>query len=142
MRKIAILGGGAAGLCCVCALAQTAGDRAQVTVFEQNDRVGKKLLTTGNGRCNLTNLAAKPDAYPAAVRDFAAPALTRFPPESTIAFFERLSLFTYADDAGRVYPLSNQAAGVLDALRLEAARLGVVFSCESQRCSRLRTALL
>ncbi len=131
MRKIAILGGGAAGLCCVCALAQTAGDRTQVTVFEQNDRVGKKLLTTGNGRCNLTNLAAKPDAYPAAVRDFAALALTRFSPESTIAFFERLSLFTYADDAGRVYPLSNQAAGVLDALRLEAARLGVVFSCES-----------
>lgn len=131
MRKIAILGGGAAGLCCACALAQTAKGRAQVTVFEQNDRVGKKLLTTGNGRCNLTNLAAKPDAYPAAVRDFAAPALNRFPPESTIAFFERLSLFTHADDAGRVYPLSNQAAGVLDALRLEAARLGVVFSCES-----------
>ena len=131
MRKIAILGGGAAGLCCACALAQTANGRAQVTVFEQNDRVGKKLLTTGNGRCNLTNLAAKPDAYPAAVRDFAAPALTRFPPESTVSFFERLSLFTFADDAGRVYPLSNQAAGVLDALRLEAARLGVVYVCES-----------
>ena len=131
MHRIAIIGGGAAGLCCACALLQQANGRADVTVFEQNDRVGKKLLTTGNGRCNLTNLAALPDAYPAAVRDFAAPALTRFPPESTVSFFETLSLFTCADAEGRVYPLSNQAAGVLDALRLEAARLGASFCCDT-----------
>ena len=131
MQRIAIIGGGAAGLCCACALGEENNGRACVTVFEQNDRVGKNLLTTGNGRCNLTNRAALPEAYPAAVRAFAMPALHRFLPESTVAFFERLSLFTFADDEGRVYPLSNQAAGVLDALRLEAARLGTVFCCDT-----------
>lgn len=131
MTKAAIIGGGAAGLCCACELLYLAKDRVAVTLFEQKDRVGKKLLTTGNGRCNLTNFAARPAAYPAAVRAFASPALDRFPPESTLAFFERLSLLTHADGEGRVYPLSNQAAGVLDALRLEAKRLGADVRCDT-----------
>ena len=131
MTKTAIIGGGAAGLCCAGELLFLAKDRVAVTLFEQKDRVGKKLLTTGNGRCNLTNLAASAKSYPAAVRDFAAPALNRFPPESTLAFFKRLSLLTHADSEGRVYPLSNQAAGVLDALRLEAKRLGADVRCET-----------
>ena len=120
MKRAAIIGGGAAGLCCADALSK--GGLA-VTVFEQNDRVGKKLLSTGNGRCNLTNLNAGPAAYSAP--DFVAPALTRYPPKQVLAFFESLSLFAHADEAGRVYPLSNQAASVLDALRLDAARAGV-----------------
>ena len=130
MTKTAIVGGGAAGLCCACELLYLAKGRVAVTLFEQKDRVGKKLLTTGNGRCNLTNLAASAESYPIAVRDFSAPALNRFPPESTLAFFERLSLLTHADSEGRVYPLSNQAAGVLDALRLEAKRLGADVRCD------------
>ena len=120
MKRAVIIGGGAAGLCCADALSK--GGLA-VTVFEQNDRVGKKLLSTGNGRCNLTNLNAGPAAYSAP--DFVAPALTRYPPKQVLAFFESLSLFAHADEAGRVYPLSNQAASVLDALRLDAARAGV-----------------
>ncbi|MBQ5970158.1 MAG: aminoacetone oxidase family FAD-binding enzyme [Clostridia bacterium] len=120
MKRAAIIGGGAAGLCCAVALAR--GGFA-VTLFEQNDRVGKKLLSTGNGRCNLTNLNAAPGCYTSP--DFAAPALTRYPPEKVLSFFESLSLFTHADAEGRVYPLSNQASSVLDALRLECTRLGV-----------------
>ena len=131
MKKAAIIGGGAAGLCCACELLYLAQGRVRVTLFEQKDRVGKKLLATGNGRCNLTNLGAVPQAYPAGARAFAAPALNRFPPESTRRFFERLSLLTHADGEGRVYPLSNQAAGVLDALRLEASRLGAALRCET-----------
>jgi predicted Rossmann fold flavoprotein len=129
MKQTAIIGGGAAGLCCACELLHLAQGRTQVTLFEQKDRVGKKLLMTGNGRCNLTNRGANAQAYPAAVRTFAAPALERFGPESTLQFFRRLSLLTRADGEGRVYPLSNQAAGVLDALRLEALRLGADLRC-------------
>ncbi len=129
MKKAAIIGGGAAGLCCACELLHLANGRVRVTLFEQKDRVGKKLLATGNGRCNLTNLAACPNAYPAGVRAFASPALNRFGPQSTLDFFRRLSLLTHADAEGRVYPLSNQAAGVLDALRLEANRLGASLHC-------------
>ena len=128
MKRVAIVGGGAAGLCCACEtafLAQTRGLPVSITVFEQQPRVGKKLLVTGNGRCNLTNLSACETDYNENARGFINPALTRSPPQSTLDFFARLGLFTHADSAGRVYPLSNQASSVLDALRLEAARLGV-----------------
>ena len=135
MRKLAIVGGGAAGLCCACeaaCLSKQNGRTLQITVFEANPRVGKKLLATGNGRCNLTNLHAVPDDYNKNARAFVAPALTRFSPQSTLDFFARLGLFTHADSAGRVYPLSNQASGVLDALRLEATRLGVELRTETR----------
>ena len=135
MRQMAIIGGGAAGLCCACEaayLAKKQGKALRITLFEVQNRVGKKLLVTGNGRCNLTNLCACAEDYNENARDFITPALTRFPPESTLAFFDRLGLFTRADTAGRVYPLSNQAAGVLDALRLEAAHLGVQMRAETR----------
>lgn len=131
MKRIAILGGGAAGLCCAADLLRQTAGRASVTVFEQNSRVGKKLLATGNGRCNLTNLGASPASYPPAQRTFVTPALTRFSPEKILDFFASLSLFTHADGEGRVYPLSNQAAGVLDALRLENTRLGAAVRCNT-----------
>ena len=128
MRKIAIIGGGAAGLCCACEtayLAKQSGKAVRLTIFETNERVGKKLLATGNGRCNLSNLGASPADYNNNARTFVAPAFAFCPPQATLDFFARLGLYTHADAEGRVYPLSNQAAGVLDALRLEAARLGV-----------------
>ena len=131
MKRVAILGGGAAGLCCACDLLQKLQGRATVTIFEQNSRVGKKLLATGNGRCNLTNLGASPASYPPVQRAFVTPALTRFSPQKILDFFASLSLFTHADSEGRVYPLSNQAAGVLDALRLECMRLGASVRCDT-----------
>ena len=131
MKRIAVLGGGAAGLCCAVDLLRQTQGKATVTVFEQNSRVGKKLLATGNGRCNLSNLGASPASYPPAQRAFVTPALTHFSPEKILQFFASLSLFTHADGEGRVYPLSNQAAGVLDALRLECARLGADVRCDT-----------
>ncbi len=135
MRQLAIVGGGAAGLCCACELAELVrqnGSALQITVFESQQRVGKKLLATGNGRCNLTNLNTSLQDYNENAHAFIQPALTRFPPQSTLVFFARLGLYTHADAAGRVYPLSNQASGVLDALRLEAVRLGVELRTESR----------
>ena len=124
--RVGIIGGGAAGLICACSLAKN--KKIDVTVFEKNERVGKKLLSTGNGRCNLTNLTATAKDYYGS-GEFVSPAFEKYPPKSNIAFFENLGLFTRADSEGRVYPMSNQASSVLDALRFECERLGVRFLC-------------
>lgn len=132
MKKIAIIGGGASGLACaVELLRRTNGNNVCVTVFEQNDRVGKKLLSTGNGRCNMTNIHANPDSYGERVKNFVEPTMSLFDSQSTIDFFADSGLFTRIDSEGRVYPLSNQASGVLDSLRLECEKLGVDFKCST-----------
>ena len=109
-----IIGGGAAGLMAGCALSR-AGRR--VVILEKQPRVGRKLLSTGNGRCNLTNLNASAANYHGA-RQAARQALKAWPPKKIVAEFERLGIPCSADGEGRVYPLSRQAASVLDALRL------------------------
>ena len=125
LMRVAIIGGGAAGLICACTLGEK---KIDVTLFEKNDRVGKKLLSTGNGRCNMTNLGAMPEDYFDSA-EFVAPAFQKYPPQSNVAFFEERGLYTRADGEGRVYPLSNQASSVLDCLRLECERLKVRFAC-------------
>ncbi len=120
--KTAIIGGGASGLACAIELAKKKTGM-KITVFESNDRVGKKILATGNGRCNLTNLYAGEENY--RNFSFARYCLTRYTPESNIEFFNSLGLYTRCDSCGRVYPMSNQASGVLDSLRLSADALGV-----------------
>ena len=129
--KIAIIGGGASGLCCAIAAAKKArGKNAEIVVYESKDRVGKKILATGNGRCNMFNAFATADDYssPSFVRDI----LTRYDAESTRLFFESLGLYTRQDEEGRVYPLSNQASSVLDVLRLECEHLNVKTFCDSE----------
>ena len=116
-----IIGGGASGLIAACALAR--GGR-RVVLLEQQDRVGRKLLSTGNGRCNLTNLNAGAGDYHGA-RQAAQAALRAWPPRRVMAFFEGLGIPCAADEAGRVYPMSRQAASVLDALRLGCDEAGV-----------------
>ena len=121
MAHILILGGGAAGLAAALAAAQAA-PAARVTVLERNPKVGKKLLATGNGRCNLDNTAIAPEKYftadPAALR----PLLAAVDAAAPLAWFEQLGLYTRTDDAGRVYPYSNQAADVLALLELHLQR--------------------
>lgn len=120
MLDLIIIGGGAAGLAAACAAARPG---RRVVLLEKQSRVGRKLLATGNGRCNLTRLGAKPSDYFGA-RGAAATALRRCPPEDVLTFFDELGLPAAPDEEGRVYPLSNQAASVLDALRLSAAERG------------------
>ena len=81
-----IIGGGAAGLMAGCALSR-AGRR--VAILEKQDRVGRKLLSTGNGRCNLSNLNAAPERYHGS-REAARRALRAWPPEKVMAEFNRL----------------------------------------------------
>lgn len=128
--KVAIIGGGASGLCCAIAAGKKAKGKADITVYESKDRVGKKILATGNGRCNMFNARAIADDYssPYFVRDI----LSRYDAESTRLFFEDLGLYTRTDEEGRAYPLSNQATSVLDVLRLECEHLKVTTLCENE----------
>ena len=137
--KIAIIGGGASGLACafsVMSLSETKGIKTEVDVIEKNDRVGKKLLSTGNGRCNLTNIFVDKNCYPYSYQ-FAEYALNRYSPESNIEFFSSLGLYCISDKEGRVYPMSYQASAVLDALRFSCEEKGVNFICGSE-CKSVR----
>ena len=119
---IAIIGGGASGL----AAALTAARHgAAVLLLEKLPRVGKKILATGNGCCNLGNLSKDMAHYGGGV-DIAS-VLEQFVGEE--AFFRALGLWVRADEEGRLYPQSNQATAVLDALRLTCAKLGVEEVC-------------
>ena len=127
--KILILGGGASGMMAALTAAELSG--AHVTLLERQARVGKKLLATGNGRCNLTNVRLIPDApclqssYNGCDPAFLLPALTRFDVSRTRIFFRALGLLTVQEPSGRVYPLSDQANSVVDVLRFALDQAGV-----------------
>ena len=124
---IAIIGGGASGL--AAALAARESLENTVTVYERQNRVGRKLLATGNGRCNLTNRNASPDDYHGRDAAFACPALYRFGPEKTLEWFASLGLITRTEPSGRVYPLSDTAGSVVDVLRLALEARGGSIQC-------------
>ena len=116
---VLVIGGGASGMAAALTAAE-AGHR--VLLAERQSRVGRKLLATGNGRCNLSNLHASPAHYHGAAVDFCRPALERFPSEETLGWFEQLGLLTAVEPSGRVYPASNMAGSVLDVLRYALER--------------------
>ncbi|MCD8082674.1 MAG: NAD(P)/FAD-dependent oxidoreductase [Clostridiales bacterium] len=127
-RQILIIGGGAAGLM---AGIQAARSGADVTILEHMDRVGRKLLSTGNGRCNMTNLSIRPEHYRCGQKQFPMRILDRFSVWDTLTFFDEIGIET-KNKGGYIYPNSEQASAVLDALRLEADHRGVrvVVGCE------------
>lgn len=116
MKKVVIIGGGASGMM---AAIQAARTGAAVTLLEHNEKPGKKILATGNGRCNLTNLVQEPSRYRSSQPDFPWKIITQYPLEGTLAFFSELGIYT-KDRNGWVYPYSDQAAGVAQVLELEA----------------------
>ena len=124
MQQIVILGGGAAGMAAALAAAQAAPAGAvRVTVLDRNPRCGKKLLATGNGRCNLSNTGIAPACYFTADPKALAPLLNAVNTAAPLEWFRALGLYTRTDEAGRVYPYSNQAADVLALLEGHMARL-------------------
>lgn len=126
---ILIIGAGASGLAAAIEAARTAPDKS-VTVLEHLPKAGKKILATGNGRCNLGNLNAASHRYTNS--KFAQPVIEKYGVDSLIGFFESMGLYTRADSEGRLYPMSNSAASVLDALRFECEKLGVKIICEEK----------
>lgn len=119
MNSVIIVGGGAAGMAAAIAAAMC-GD--QVTVLERMDRVGKKILATGNGRCNLMNTGEL--RFPGG-SGLAEAVLTRMGAREQTRFWEHFGLRMRQEDGGRVYPISGAASTVLDTLRQAQAMLGV-----------------
>jgi len=115
MKTIAIIGGGAAGL--MAAYAASRSEDHRVILYERQARVGRKLLATGNGRCNLTNLNADVSHYHGQNPAFVRPALEALSVGDTLALFEELGLLTVEGEGGRMYPLTDSANSVLDVLR-------------------------
>ena len=130
MKKydVAVIGGCAAGMAAAIN-AKRRNPKLNIAIIEKLPRLGKKILATGNGRCNLTNLNAKCSDYKNS--DFVQHTLVAYRPDRVIGFFESMGLLTYSDSEGRVYPRSNMAASVLDALRFEVENLGIDVVCDT-----------
>ncbi len=133
-RQIGVIGGGAAGMM---AAITAAKEGAQVTIFERNDRIGKKILQTGNGKCNLGNRALFVECYHGGTPEWIASVLERFGTEDTIRFFQSIGLMI-KEKNGYLYPVCEQAAAVLDVLRYELQALGVeiLYQCKITKVER------
>lgn len=123
---VLILGGGAAGLAAALSAAQSG---ARVTILERNPKLGKKLLATGNGRCNLDNTGIAPEHYFTADPTALRPLLDAVNRADPLGWLGALGLYTRTDEAGRVYPYSNQAADVLALLEHHLTQVGVAVRC-------------
>ncbi len=117
------------------ALTAAENSNADVFLLERQSRVGRKLLATGNGRCNLTNRNGDLSCYHGNDPDFAAVALHTYSVENTLSWFDRLGLYTVTEPSGRVYPYSDQANSVVDVLRfaLEKPNIHVMLGNEVTR---------
>lgn len=127
-KRVIVVGGGAAGMMAAISARRLGAD---VTILERNPRVGKKLLATGNGRCNFTNIQADITCYYGQNPEFARAVLAAFPVAETIRFFEKLGIEHKVEEAGKVFPLSDQASSVLDVLLYELRELGVNIICDA-----------
>lgn len=141
-----IIGGGASGLC-TAIMSKT--DANRILIIEHNDRVGKKILSTGNGKCNLTNLSCKviggnsktlrfidnPEGirpyFSSTDNGFAEQVINNFDADAAVRFFEGLGMIPL-DKNGYIYPRSEQASSVLDLLRFKCEELGVDIVCGYQ----------
>ena len=127
--KTIIIGGGAAG-CFAAVQAAALGDT--VTVIERNDRIGKKLRITGKGRCNLTNNCDRETLLANIPRGgrFLYSAFAALSPQDVMAYFEGLGVQLKTERGNRVFPVSDQAAEIVEVLRREMERLGVRLVCD------------
>ena len=126
MMRVIIIGGGAAGL--MAAITAARGG-AKVTVLEHQNQVGKKILVTGNGRCNFTNTDQDLSHYHSENLLNMAIALKQFTYQDTILFFKELGIFS-KNRNGYLYPHSDAASAVLDVLRMECEHLKVKIACQ------------
>ena len=119
-NQVCIIGAGASGLLAAISAKNYGAD---VYVLERNLKIGKKILATGNGRCNFTNVDANEYHYnhPAFVKQI----FGQFGPDKTLDFFEKLGIVPKIEDEGKTYPLSEQASSIVDVLQYEINRLSI-----------------
>ena len=138
MKKICVIGGGAAGLMAAYAAAEQGH---QVMLFEKNEKLGKKIYITGKGRCNFTNDVSAEEFFPNIVRGekFLKGALYAFPPQKTINFFESYGLTVKTERGNRVFPASDHASDVTKTLEKACKSVGVAIFLQ-ERVERLITS--
>lgn len=136
LYDIIIIGGGASGM--ISAIyAHKTNPQLKICIVEKNNRIGKKILTTGNGRCNLTNINAEVSNYHGRNSRFVMSALSKMNVYDTMDFFESIGVVAKIEADGKVYPYSLQASSVVDALRYELERCGLGVFCDTD-CKEIR----
>ena len=125
MYDVSVVGGGASGLVLAILLAR---ENRRVLLFEKNSRVGKRLLATGNGRCNITNLNISSDKFYSQNRKFLKSSISSY--KEIERLFNSIGVYFTSIEDGRVFPMSLQAITILEILEYELERLGVevIFS--------------
>lgn len=128
-----IIGGGSSGMACAIMLSDLVKEKSptpiSIAIFEQNKRLGKKLLLTGNGRCNLTNRTLSPNRYHGHNKGFSDFAIESFDNKATLRFFSSIGLTTIDDESGKTFPFSMHSSSVLDSMRFAIEdRLITVFA--------------
>lgn len=126
---VGIIGGGASGAFCAIALAQKG---LRVTLYERNPQIGKKILVTGNGRCNFTNDELSISKYHGEDPHFAINAITAFDTSKAIQAFEDLGVYSTALESGRRYPITFDARTIRVSLENTLKALGVDLRLESK----------
>ena len=135
MRQIGIIGGGASGMMAAIAAANTSIKDTEITILERRDRIGRKILATGNGKCNLGNTDFSPKRDYRSHDPYRLPEFfARFQTSDTIRFFEERGLYL-TEKNGYLYPYSGQASTVLDFFReeLERKKVRIVCDCRIQK---------
>ena len=128
-KSVAIIGAGASGLVAAIVAAR-AGVR--VKIFEKNSKIGKKILATGNGRCNLSNSSIKTSNYHGLNPRFVNTAIDRFNPQICKKFFNEIGIEITEGQNGRLYPQSLQSSSVVNQLGYECKRVGVDIALETE----------
>lgn len=131
LKDIIVIGGGASGMLAAIK-AKENNPQKSVAILEKQSRIGRKLLSTGNGRCNLVNTEITKEAFHGSFKKYLDTTLTLCPASRVIDEFENLGLLVNEESEGRVYPISNHASSVLDVLRFRLSSLGVeIFTDEA-----------
>lgn len=134
-KTLAVVGGGPAGLFAAvtaAARAKSAGKQLTVRVYDKNTQPARKILVSGNGRCNLSNNAVSARNYPGCNADFFTSVYSQFPNDALVAFFQTHGLPVHTDAAGRIYPRSLQAGAVYDLLLYLCAAAGIALIADTQ----------
>lgn len=128
---ISVIGGGPSGML-LSIVVKKYRPNFTVRLFERNERVGKKLLATGNGRCNYTNVSLKKENFHSENENFPMKIIDRFGYEDTIEFLKTLGIYPTVEKNGKVFPLSLQGSSVLDFLRFGMEKFGVEVVLEEK----------
>ena len=126
---IAVIGGGASGLLAAIAAKIEGGADCSVVILERNDRIGRKILSTGNGRCNLGNTVIQKENYSGSLLEKAFAIFQQAP--KTEDYFRQMGLIC-REEEHRLYPYCNHASAVLDSLRLQVELYGIAVQCNCQ----------